>query len=75
MENPGHRGRATDISKGLPGQGSPAELPSGGMPGASSDEYGMQVHFLHRHVLDTVVILEEGNLPHPRCTRCDMMVP
>ena len=28
----------------------------------------MRVHFLHRHVLDTVVILEEGNLPHPRCT-------
>ena len=23
----------------------------------------MQVHFLHRHVLDTVVILEEGNPP------------
>ena len=35
----------------------------------------MRVHFLHRHVLDTVVILEEGNLPLPWCTRCDMMVP
>ena len=35
----------------------------------------MWVHFLHRHVLDTVVILEEGNLPHPWCTRCDMLVP
>ena len=34
----------------------------------------MWVHFLHQHVLDTVVILEEGNLPHPRCTRCDMLV-
>ena len=27
----------------------------------------MRVHVLHRHVQDTVVILEEGNLPHPRC--------
>ena len=35
----------------------------------------MRVHFLHRHVLDTVVILEEGNLPDPRCARCDMLVP
>ena len=35
----------------------------------------MRVHFLHRHVLDTVVIMEEGNLPHPRCARCDVLVP
>ena len=24
---------------------------------------------------DTVIILEEGNLPHPRCEECDMLVP
>ena len=30
---------------------------------------------MHWHVLDTVVILEEGNLHHTRCARCDMMVP
>ena len=35
----------------------------------------MRIHFLHRHVQDTVVILEEGNLPHTRCPRCDMLVP
>ena len=35
----------------------------------------MWVHFLHRHILDTMVILEEVNLPHPRCTQCDMLVP
>ena len=35
----------------------------------------MRVHFLHRNVLDTVDILEEGNLPHPQCPRCDMMIP
>ena len=34
----------------------------------------MRVHFLHQHVLDTVFIMEEGNLPHPRCTRCGMLV-
>ena len=35
----------------------------------------MQVHFLNRHVLNTVVILEEGNFPHPLCARCDMQGP
>ena len=35
----------------------------------------MRVHFLHQHVLNTVVILEEGNPSHPRCARCDMLVP
>ena len=24
---------------------------------------------------DTIIILEEGNLPHPRCANCDMFVP
>ena len=24
------------------------------------------IHFVHCHLLDTVVILEEGNRPHPR---------
>ena len=35
----------------------------------------MRVHFVHRHVQDTVAMLEEGNFPHPRCSRCDMQVP
>ena len=35
----------------------------------------MRVHFWHMHVQDTVVILEEGDLPHPRCPLCDMLVP
>ena len=35
----------------------------------------MQLHFLHCHVLDIVVILEEGNLPHPRYNQCNILVP
>ena len=35
----------------------------------------MRVHFVHRHVLNTVVITEERKFPHPRCARCDMLVP
>ena len=35
----------------------------------------MWVHFMHRHILDTVVILELVNSSHPRCVQCDMLVP
>ena len=34
----------------------------------------MRFFFMHQHVLNTVVILEEGNFLHPRCARCDMLV-
>ena len=33
------------------------------------------VHFVHCHVRDTIVILEEGILPHRRCPECDMFIP
>ena len=32
------------------------------------------VHFMHRHVQDTVVILEKGTNPLSRCPKCDMFV-
>ena len=35
----------------------------------------MQVHFLHWHVQETVVILDERNFLHQLCLQCDMMVP
>ena len=35
----------------------------------------MQVHFFHWHFRDTVIILEEGKLPHPQCPKCDILVP
>ena len=34
-----------------------------------------RLHFLHQHVLHTVVIMEEVNYPHPQCGRCDMLIP
>ena len=40
LDNPGHRGRATDIYNGLPRQGRPGELPGGGMPGPRGDKDG-----------------------------------
>ena len=35
----------------------------------------MRMHFCSRHFRYIVIILEEGNLPHPRCSQCDMLVP
>ena len=38
MENPGRGGRATAFLNDFPGQGSPAEMPGGGVPRPSGDE-------------------------------------
>ena len=66
LENLGHCGRAADVFMDFPDKGGPQRLPSEGFPGQAATKTAMQVHFLHRHVLDTMFILEEGNLPHPR---------
>ena len=39
--------------------------PVEGCPGRAGTRTAMRVHFWRRHVRDTVIILEEGNLPHP----------
>ena len=40
LENPGRRGRATEIPNGIPSKGRPVELPGGGMPGPSGYKDG-----------------------------------
>ena len=35
----------------------------------------MRVQFLHRHIRDTVIILEGGNLLQPRCPQYNLMAP
>ena len=55
--------------------GGPRSFPFEEFPGQAATRTAMRVHFLHRHFLDIVVILEEGNFPHPRCAQCDMLVP
>ena len=56
-------------------RGGSRRCPVEGCPGALATRTAMRVHFVHRHVQDTVVILEEVNLPHPQCPRCDLQVP
>jgi hypothetical protein len=43
------------------------------VPGCNTtiqDRHGMRRHFLFRHYFDTIIILEEGQLP--RCENCGM---
>ena len=52
----------------------PRPCPVGGCSVQALMRTTIRVHFCHRHVRDTVVILEEGNLPHPQCPLRDMLV-
>ena len=47
-------------------KGGPQSCPVEVFLGRAATRTAMRVHFLHRNVRDTVVFLEEVNLPHPR---------
>ena len=49
--------------------------PVAGCGGSAKTHQSLRRHFLHRHVADTLVILQEGSHPLPRCELCDMFVP
>ena len=49
-------------------------FPVDGCLGGASNRTNFRVHFAHHHTWDTIVILEEGKQPYPRCPRCDMLV-
>ena len=59
----------------FPAKGGPRSCLVEGCPGRAVTRTEMRVHFFYCHVLYTVVFLEEVNLPHPRCSRCNMLVP
>ena len=46
-------------------KGGTKAFPVEGCPGRAGTRTAMRVHFWRRHVRDTVIILEEGNLPTP----------
>ena len=63
------------LSLEFPTEGGTRECPVESFPGRAGTRTAMRVHFWCRHVRDVVIILEEGNLPHTRCSRCNMLVP
>ena len=70
----GRRGRAAKYRMEFP-KGGTTKCPVEGCPGRAGMRTAIHVHLWRRHVRDTIIILEEGNLPHPRCENCDMFVP
>ena len=52
------------------------ECPVEVYPGRATGHTNIQLHFMHRHVEDTIAVLNEGPGPHPRCKQqCDMFIP
>ena len=49
----------------FPTTGGARKFPVEGCRGQMATRMEMRVHFLYRHVLYNVIILEEGKLPHP----------
>ena len=45
-----------------------------GCLGGASNRTNLRVHFDHHHVRYTIMIVEEGNGPYPRCTKCGMFM-
>jgi len=48
------------------------DCPVPGCPGRATDRFSLRRHFMHRHILDMIVIIEEGILP--RCEQCGMFI-
>ena len=59
----------------FPAKAGPRTCPVEGCSFRAAIQTAMRVHFWHWHIWDTVVILEEGNLPHPRYPLRGMLVP
>ena len=74
MWTPQADGGTRTYKMSFPVKGGPRQCPVTGCPGDLATRSAMRVHFVHRHVNDTVVMLEEGNLPLPRCSWCDLQV-
>ena len=58
----------------FPAKAGPRYFPVEGCSGWEVMWTAMKVHLWNQHVRDTILIMEEGNLPHPRCTLCDTLV-
>jgi hypothetical protein len=52
------------------------DCPVEGCPGKATSKTNLPAHFIYCHAAhDTIVILDKGSCPHPRCHSSDMFVP
>ena len=72
--DPQTKGGTRTYKMHFPAKDGRRRCPVEGCPGVMATLAAMWVQFVHRHVHNTVVILEEGNLPLPRCPQCDLQV-
>ena len=79
---PGHKGNREGGGDKLrtyrmvfPKKAGSRHFPVEGCSGRVATWTAMRVHFWNQHLQETVVIMEEGNLPLPRFTLCNMLVP
>ena len=49
--------------------------PVGACEGQATMRTNLRIHFLNFHMRDTIVIMEEGNLPHTCFLECDIFIP
>ena len=59
----------------LPNMAGSMGLPFKGCRGQATSHTNIWIQFLHHHVQDMIVILEEGKPPHPRYPECNTFVP
>ena len=63
-----------DLSGILPKDTDTTPVPGGGVSGGSTNQTNLRVYFLHRHVRDTIVIMEEGSRTYPRCPKYEIFL-
>ena len=68
-------GNSRTYMMAFPVKAGPRSSPVEECSGQSATQTVIMVHFWYRHVRDTIVIMEEGNLPHPQFPMCDKLVP
>ena len=60
------RGEPRTYRMAFPTKGGPRSCPVEGCPGRAGMRMAMRMQFFNQNFRDIVIILEEGNLPHPR---------
>ena len=59
----------------FPWTATPINCPVDGFHRKDTSHTNLQLHFMQWNVEDTIIILNKGTVPHPRCGKCVMFLP